>query len=160
MSTEALDLPPSKSQNPPEPPIPPAPPDKQFSLSKLTKDDEPRHGTRTHEKKDLKNLNTPLTTSGTDKDLSLKTSTIPSNVKNLRVVHIEDIPFECNYEDIASSLKAFGIINEIRMNYLETKNKWEAWVMFEKYRDAFEASCNLQTIKISKYFNFIYLIIK
>ena len=90
----------------------------------------------------------PLTSSGTKLDLSSESKEKIGNVKNLRIVHVEDIPLQCNYEDISTSLIKFGNILDIRMSFMDNIAKWEAWVTFSTQDDAFKASCSLGNIKI------------
>ena len=72
-----------------------------------------------------------------------------SNVKNLRILHVEDIPAQCDYETVLTTFKQFGTVIEIRMNFLEKEEKWEAWVTFTKYEDALKASSEISTVQIS-----------
>ena len=88
-----------------------------------------------------------LTTSGSEKeDGSGKSSSVSnrnrtlnvnaSNIEELKILHIEDLPASCDYEIISTSLCSFGKIMEIRMNFLESDMKWEAWVIFENHEEA------------------------
>ena len=88
-----------------------------------------------------------MTSSGKELDLSSK-STEKSNLKNLKIIHVEDIPLKCNYDDISTSLMKFGNIMEIRMSFMDDVAKWEAWVTFSRQEDAFKASCSFDNIKI------------
>ena len=81
--------------------------------------------------------------SGTNKDLSLHTSAL--NAGNLRILHIEDIPLQNNYETIAHVFGKYGNINEIRMSY---KNMWDAWISYKECENAFKASLDINKILI------------
>ena len=90
----------------------------------------------------------PLTSSGTKLDLSSESKEKSCNVKNLKIVHVVDIPLQCNYEDLSTSLMKFGNILDIRMSFMDDVAKWEAWVSFSRHDDAFKASSSLNDIKI------------
>ena len=73
-----------------------------------------------------------------------------SNIEELKILHIEDLPASCDYEIISTSLCSFGNIMEVRMNFLESDLKWEAWVTFENHEEAFKASCSIGNLQICK----------
>ena len=72
----------------------------------------------------------------------------PVSVKNLKVLHVQDLPAQLDYEVILNSFCSFGPIMEIRMNYLDTKLQWEAWITFANHSDALKACSNIKTIKV------------
>ena len=81
---------------------------------------------------------------GINKDLSPHTSAI--NAGKLRTLHIEDIPLQNNYESIAHVFGKYGNIVEIRMDY--KNNKWDAWISYKEYENAFKASLDVNNILI------------
>ena len=62
---------------------------------------------------------------------------------NLKTVHITNLPTDCDYEVLSSSLKSFGYVTEIRMNYRELECNWEAWTTFSTHEEAVTAACNI-----------------
>ena len=99
---------------------------------------------------------TPMATNlGIDLDSPLNTSEKltehqgAKSIKNLRVLHVQDLPGQCDYETILSSFGSFGAIMEIRMNFLDVELKWEAWITFCKYEDALKACSSIHTIQVN-----------
>ena len=100
---------------------------------------------------------TPMVTNlGIDLDSPLNTSENlmehqgAKSIKNLRVLHVQDLPGQCDYETILSSFGSFGAIMEIRMNFLDAELKWEAWITFCKYEDALKACSSIHTIQVNR----------
>ena len=117
-------------------PDPPDPPDKTQSLDKDTS--KPRPGLT----KDSA-IDPSMSTKPKHSNVKLP------NVKNLTVLHVEDLPAQCDYETIMTTFKKYGTIKEIRMNFVEKEENWEAWVTFSKYEDALKASSEISTVQIS-----------
>ena len=90
----------------------------------------------------------------TNKDLDLSelpspsTSTSTNNTNKLKILHVEDIPLECNYASLATSFDTFGQIKEIKMDLNENTQKWEAWLIYNTHEAAFKACKNIDTILI------------
>ena len=72
------------------------------------------------------------------------------SVKNLKVLHVQDLPAQSDYDTILKSFCSFGIITEIRMNFLETESRWEAWVTFNNHEDALKACSNINTVEVNE----------
>ena len=68
--------------------------------------------------------------------------------RNLKIIHLNQIPPECNYEAIFMTFKQYGKISEIRMDFKEEMWKWESWISYEKHEDAFNACSNISSIKV------------
>ena len=71
-----------------------------------------------------------------------------SNISALRVLHVEHIPLECQYDNISTCFSSFGNLLEIRMNLKELVDKWEAWITFENHEGALKACANINDISI------------
>ena len=111
-------------QNIPEmPPIPPDPPDIRKG---------PSH---------------TLTTKSKDKDMDLGFNT-PICMNKLKILLIKDIPLECNYNLIATTLGIYGRIKEIKMKLNEDDLLWDSWIVYDKYEEAFDACKNIENISI------------
>ena len=63
--------------------------------------------------------------------------------ENLKILHLVNIPLECNYESLCTSVSTFGSIREIRMKFMEVNNQWEAWVAFSCHEEALQAKINI-----------------
>ena len=70
--------------------------------------------------------------------------------KNLKILHLVNIPLECNYESLCTSVSTFGSIREIRMKFMEVNNQWEAWVAFSCHEEALQAKININTLCVVK----------
>ena len=68
--------------------------------------------------------------------------------KNLKILHLVNIPLECNYESLCTSVSTFGSIREIRMKFMEVNNQWEAWVAFSCNEEALQAKININTLTV------------
>ena len=91
--------------------------------------------------------------SGSDKESPLETPKegfwkIDNPNGNLKIIHIVDLPPHCNYESIFTAFKSYGKITEIRMDFKEEDETWNAWISFNKQEDAFSAACDLSSMKI------------
>ena len=71
-------------------------------------------------------------------------------VENLKILHLVNIPLECNYESLCTSVSTFGSIREIRMKFMEVNNQWEAWVAFSCNEEALQAKINIDTVCVVK----------
>ena len=69
-------------------------------------------------------------------------------LNKLRILHVEDIPIECNYDSIATALGIYGLIKEIRMCLNETDQTWESWITYEKHEAAFNACRDISKVLI------------
>ena len=119
--------------DPPEPPIPPDPPDKVYVDTSI----QPSPLMTT-----LEPVNEPSQENRPQNNSKI----LISNLKELNILHIEDIPLKSNYETIDKIFRRFGNIKEIRMDI--KSNCWEAWISFSSHKAAFEASKNIKDIKI------------
>ena len=68
--------------------------------------------------------------------------------ENLKILHLVNIPLECNYESVCTSVSTFGSICEIRMKFMEVNNQWEAWVAFSCHEEALQAKININTLTV------------
>ena len=59
-----------------------------------------------------------------------------------------NIPLECNYESLCTSVSTFGSIRKIRMKFMEVNNQWEAWVAFSCHEEALQAKININTLTV------------
>lgn len=75
-----------------------------------------------------------------------KTLMMNADIRDLNILHVEDIPLKSNYETIDKIFRKFGIIKEIRMDI--KSNYWEAWISFSSYEAALEASKTIRDIRI------------
>ena len=71
-----------------------------------------------------------------------------SNIRQLKILHVQGLPETCNYDTISSNFGTFGTITEIRMNLNEANGKWESWISFVNYDDAFKANCSMGSLEI------------
>lgn len=99
---------------------------------------------------------TQLTTFGMNSDMSMTSEKTPglwnlesdlSNKCKLNILHLEEVPPQCNYETIDETFKKFGSVKEIRMYMKE--NRWQVWISFGSHEDAFKASLNISNIQIN-----------
>ena len=65
------------------------------------------------------------------------------NVDSLRTLHVENIPLECQYDNLTKCFDIYGNILEIRMNMNEKDEKWEAWITYDKHEAALKACSNI-----------------
>ena len=68
--------------------------------------------------------------------------------ENLKILHLVNIPLECNYESLCTSVSTFGSIREIRMKFMEVNDQWEAWVAFSCHEVALQAKINIKTLSV------------
>ena len=68
--------------------------------------------------------------------------------ENVKILHLVNIPLECNYESLCTSVSTFGSIREIRMKFMEVNDQWEACVTFSCYEEALRAKINIKTLSV------------
>ena len=65
---------------------------------------------------------------------------------NLKILHVFELPRKCHYESIFKTFGQYGKISEIRMDFNEVDEKWDAWISFDKPEDALRAACDIPNI--------------
>ena len=71
------------------------------------------------------------------------------NLKNkLRIVHITELPLQTDYDTLQKSFEKYGKISEIRMRLNDETERYDAWIVYSRYEDAFSAICDINNINI------------
>ena len=72
------------------------------------------------------------------------------NTNKLRIVHLSEAPLQTDYETLKKSFEKYGNICEIRMRMNDDTERWDVWIMYSRYEEAFAAVCDILNININE----------